>query len=120
MSLFLSTLYYLTKGIKSSSTFLNKLGKPFFSLKPGKLCRKYLQKGPPVGMNSVGTGGSHLVDVISGSIEHHRPNEHLRENIGFCHPPAENVGAVRRILGVILRTDRKAQGHRISPAGTDP
>jgi len=59
-------------------------------------------------MKSVRTAGSYLVDIISRSVKHNRPNQHLSENVRFRHPPAENIGAVRRILGVILSRERKA------------
>lgn len=98
--------------VQSSSTSLNKLGKGWKALQA-------IHRGPVVGMNSDGTGVSYLVDVIPGSVEHYRPNQHLCENIGFRYPPAENIGTVWRILGVILRTDRKAQSHGISPSGRD-
>lgn len=58
-------------------------------------------------MRSISAFGPYLVDVISGSIKYHGPNQHLSKNIGFSHPPAENIGTVRGVLGVILRRDRE-------------
>lgn len=102
-----------------SSTHLREVRK--LKLKTSAMNSTYLtqtqiERGPVLRTRSLRAFGSYLVDVVSGSVKYHRPDQHLSKNIGFSHPPAENIGTVRGVLGVILSRERKENWWECPPA----